>query len=153
MYIMQQGRLHILDELFKTSDWPNQESLLLALEKRGIQTTQATLSRDLEVLGIVKINGVYTKKSLSTGLDGFIQILSCTFVSPNLFVIKTSPGLAQAAARLIDESSLKGIAGTIAGDDTIFVALQSAQQKTQLQKNLVQLFNNTRARRRATTRD
>ena len=90
-----------------------------ALARRGMNTTQATISRDIQELGLVRsVNGYRSSAALVREL-----VLSVELVEP-MAVIKTPPGTANLVARRIDEAALNGIAGTVAGDDTIIVVLR-----------------------------
>ena len=98
----------------------DQSELLAALAARGHVLTQSTLSRKLKVLGYHKQDGRYTQPSVPG-----IKLLSVTLVAPNLLVLRTAPGFAGALAVRLDANPLPGQAGTIAGDDTVFVAVQA----------------------------
>ena len=94
-----------------------QQELAEALARRGLHATQATISRDIQELGLVRsVSGYRSSASLVREL-----VLSVELVEP-MAVIRTPPGTANLVARRIDEAALPGIAGTVAGDDTIFVA-------------------------------
>ncbi len=99
----------------------DQSELLAALAARGHALTQSTLSRKLKSLGYHKHDGRYTQPSV----PGF-KLVSVTLVAPNLLVLRTAPGFAGALAVRLDANPLPGQAGTIAGDDTVFVAVQVA---------------------------
>ena len=142
---MQNSNRHKeLSELIETGEFDSQEALLSAIQEKGFEITQATLSRDLKRIGAVKRGGRYTLGPVGYALDGFSKVVQTQYVEPNLVVVKTTPGLAQAAASMIDNSKLAGIAGTIAGDDTIMVVIESPGLQGTIQKNISQLF--TRAR-------
>ena len=96
-----------------------QQELAEALARRGLRATQATISRDVQELGLVRSVGGYRS---STDLVREL-VLSVELVEP-VVVIKTPPGTANLVARRIDEASLPGIAGTVAGDDTIIAVLR-----------------------------
>ena len=98
----------------------DQSELLAALAARGHVLTQSTLSRKLKGLGYHKQDGRYTQPSV----PGF-KLVSVTLVAPNLLVLRTAPGFAGALAVRLDANPLPGQAGTIAGDDTVFVAVQT----------------------------
>ena len=100
----------------------DQSELLAALAARGHVLTQSTLSRKLKGLGYQKQDGRYTQP----GVPGF-KLVSVTLVAPNLLVLRTAPGFAGALAVRLDANPLPGQAGTIAGDDTVFVAVQVEQ--------------------------
>ena len=96
-----------------------QQDIAEALARRGVRATQATISRDIQELGLIRSGkGYRNSASLVSEL-----VLSIELVE-NLAVIKTPPGTANLVARRIDESGLPGIAGTVAGDDTILVVLR-----------------------------
>ncbi len=99
----------------------DQTELLSALAARGHVLTQSTLSRKLKSLGYQKQDGHY----IQPGVPGF-KLQSLVVVAPNLLVLRTAPGFAGVLAVRLDANPLPGQAGTIAGDDTVFVAVQVA---------------------------
>ncbi|MFW0787653.1 arginine repressor [Gordonia sp. CPCC 206044] len=116
----------------------SQSELQNLLSEQGIDATQATLSRDLDELGAVKLRaadggaGVYVVpedgspvRGVSGGTDRLARLLSDLLVSTdssgNMAVLRTPPGAAHYLASAIDRASLSEVVGTIAGDDTIFV--------------------------------
>lgn len=124
-------------QLIQSDQISSQEQLTKLLEAEGIISTQATISRDLDEIGALKVNmaegkSVYAiaeiakrpgaQGTLSKNLKQFV--LSVEAVSP-LIVIKTSVGCAQVVCAAIDYVGMVEIAGTIAGDDTIFIATKS----------------------------
>ena len=95
-----------------------QQDIAAALARRGLRATQATISRDIQELGLVRaVKGYRSSAALVPEL-----VLSVEIVEP-MAVIRTPPGTANMVARRIDEASLPGIAGTVAGDDTIIAVL------------------------------
>jgi len=123
-------------QLIDTMDIDTQEMLAEQLLARGIRVTQATISRDIKELRLIKVlsdHGTYkyataerSEKSIS---DRMIRIFSESVVSmieaENLIVIKTLPASANVAAEAIDGLNWSEIAGTLAGENSIFVALKS----------------------------
>ena len=116
----------------------SQSELAALLAADGVEVTQATLSRDLEELGAVKLRGadggggVYVVpedgspvRGVSGGTERLSRLLAellvSTDASANLAVLRTPPGAAHYLASAIDRASLPEVVGTIAGDDTIFV--------------------------------
>jgi len=96
-----------------------QQEIAHALARRGIHATQATVSRDIQELGLVRSGSGYrSQAALVREL-----VLSVEVVEP-MAVIRTPPGTANLVARRIDEAALPGIAGTVAGDDTIIAVLR-----------------------------
>ena len=98
-----------------------QQEIAAALARRGMHTTQATISRDIQELGLVRSGAGYRS---SAALVREL-VLSVEVVEP-MAVIRTPPGTANLVARRIDEAALPGIAGTVAGDDTIIVVLRKS---------------------------
>jgi transcriptional regulator of arginine metabolism len=106
-----------------------QEELLAALAAAGLRATQATLSRDLARLGARRVSRpeggtVYelADGAASGGLGALRALVDDVVANASLVVIRTHPGSAPAVARAIDLAELREVLGTIAGDDTIFVA-------------------------------
>ena len=152
MIMKAQRHAQIID-LIKNKNIETQEELTLMLKESGFDTTQATVSRDIKELKLVKVpdeNGNY-KYAVKTNHDDiklsakFKTILIETVlridVSTSIVVIKTFPGMAQAAASAIDNMNWSEIVGTIAGDDTIFVALKTAEDAVLLCSKIKVLLN------------
>ena len=96
-----------------------QQELAEALARRGMHATQATISRDVQELGLVRsVRGYRSSAALVREL-----VLSVELVEP-VAVIRTPPGTANLVARRIVEAALPGVAGTVAGDDTIIAVLR-----------------------------
>ena len=129
----QTERTHHLIMLLKTRRFESHEALLEALEQAGVDSTQATLSRDLNRLGVKKAHGLYQLP----GSNPSLQIIPA---GPNLLVLKTLPGRASAIAAEIDAANLDGLAGTVAGDDTIFIAIRDLKAQNHIQKQLLEKF-------------
>ncbi|MGA7054681.1 MAG: arginine repressor [Mycobacterium sp.] len=127
----------------------SQSELAALLADEGIDVTQATLSRDLEELGAVKLRGadggvgVYIVpedgspvRGVSGGTDRMSRLLSellvSTDASGNLAVLRTPPGAAHYLASAIDRAALPHVVGTIAGDDTILVVAREPMTGAEL---------------------
>jgi transcriptional regulator of arginine metabolism len=108
-----------------------QHEIASALARRGVRATQATISRDIQELGLVRSGAGYRS---STALVREL-VLSVELVSP-LAVIKTPPGTANLVARAVDEAGLEGVAGTVAGDDTILAVLADGRASEALRRFL-----------------
>jgi transcriptional regulator of arginine metabolism len=121
-------------ELIATTAISRQDELAKKLSERGFTVTQASVSRDLEKLGIVKINGRYIPQPPAR--IGAFGRVTFTDAGENLIVIKCGSGLASAAAVRIDSAAIPEIVGTIAGDDTIFVAVKGADDQAQATRSL-----------------
>ncbi len=111
--------------LVEQEEISDQSQLLRRLDAIDHCVTQPTLSRHLRKLGIQKIAGRYRSVDVApAALPAFTLIE----VSPCLLVIRTQPGYAQPLAVMLDQNELDGVAGTIAGDDTIFLAIRPEYQ-------------------------
>jgi len=123
-------------EIIESKDIETQEELAEELKNHGVRVTQATVSRDIKELRLLKVlaeNGGYkyaTAERAEKGMsERFIRIFSESVLSivgaKNLIVIKTLPASANAAAEAIDSLKWPEIIGCIAGDNTIFVVAQT----------------------------
>ena len=120
-----------------------QAELLAALEHRGVSASQPVLSRDLRALGAVKAAGAYSlpAEERVTPLDDLCALLrGVDTAGPHMIVIHCEPGAAGSLARALEAESLAGVAGTIAGDDTIFVALTSHEGGRAVQRRVRSLL-------------
>ncbi len=129
-------RLRILAELIRSGAFVSQEGLTGKLRELGFAVTQATVSRDLEQIGAVKLKrGGVLSYALPDQLGaadwsaGRLERILREFVvsveaAGQLIVVKTPPGSAHLVASAIDHASLPEIAGTVSGDDTMFVAIR-----------------------------
>jgi transcriptional regulator of arginine metabolism len=99
-----------------------QAELLRRLTARGHTLTQPTLSRQLKRLGYAKRDGVWQPPEQTESLP----VRRLAIAPPNLLVLKTDPGFANALAARLDATPLPGQVGTLAGDDTVFVAVLPA---------------------------
>jgi len=117
-----------------------QAELVHLLNDKGVECTQASVSRDIRELGLVKRKGRYVPpdlpavvsdvRELGIKVGGFL--CSMTIVGDHLVVIRTLPGTADSIALYIDHASWPGVVGTIAGDDTIFIAVTSLAAGTRV---------------------
>jgi transcriptional regulator of arginine metabolism len=123
-----------------------QEELLAALAREGFRATQATLSRDLQRLGARRVageDGAFYEvdgpppTEGKAALRGLVQAVDA---NASLAVVRTAAGAAQAVARAIDDARLPEALGSIAGDDTIFVAPAGAVRPRRLAERLALLF-------------
>lgn len=121
-------RLSQIRQIIATQSVKNQEELVQLLTDAGYSCTQSSVSRDLHDLGVVKSQGQYTLKE--TDLMKQLGVVSATPAGPNLLIVKTAIGAAQLVAFQIDQLGLKQIIGTVAGDDTIFIATANQADQT-----------------------
>lgn len=131
--VTRAGRHARIVELIRDKAIRSQTELAELLAGEGVQVTQATLSRDLEELGAVKVSGAYLipedgKRPLREAEQAparlirlLRELLTGVDASANIAVLRTPPGAAQFLASALDRSGLSDVVGTIAGDDTIFV--------------------------------
>ncbi len=135
---MKSNRQAMILELISQQDIETQNQMMEALQAQGIRTTQATLSRDIKELRLVKElspGGVYryvaaTRDELSDYDVRLQKIFRESVISyapaQNLVVLRTLPGLANAAASALDNVNVPELVGTLAGDDTVFLAMHNS---------------------------
>src|SRR6476661_2020453 len=115
-----------------------QEDLRALLESSGVAATQSSVSRDLEELGIVKHHGHYTlPRANGASARG---LLSLDQAGDSLVIARTLPGLASAVAVEIDSAALPEVVGTIAGEDTIFIAVRGAKAQRAVVKQVWEIL-------------
>ena len=117
-----------------------QEELTALLERAGLQVTQSSVSRDLLELGIVKQHGHYALPQAQTGAASR-GLLSLERAGDVLVVARCEPGLASAVAVEIDRAALPEIVGTIAGEDTIFIAVSEHKAQRGVVKKIWEIFD------------
>lgn len=123
-------------EIITNRDIETQEHLLQELNKAGFRSTQATISRDIKELRIVKeltSFGTYRYTTATSEVGGtfssklntiFRQCVTRFDYAQNMVVIHTLPGLASAAASAVDAMNMSVVVGTLAGDDTVFIVMR-----------------------------
>jgi transcriptional regulator of arginine metabolism len=116
-----------------------QEELTAQLERAGVAATQSSVSRDLEELGIIKRHGYYTLPQASN-VTAARGLLSLEVAGDALVVAKCEPGLASAVAVEIDGAHMEEIVGTLAGEDTIFIAVNERKAQRAAIKKIWELF-------------
>lgn len=148
---MKAGRHARILALISEHPIETQDELLTLLKTEGYKATQATISRDIKDLRLVKTLGsdgkyryVSAEKKPSDIHSGFSSLFSTTVVSidyaGNIVVIKTLSGMAQAVCASLDSLNYSSVVGTIAGDDTIFIACRSAELALKLTDELKMLI-------------
>ncbi|MBL6756616.1 MAG: arginine repressor [Planctomycetes bacterium] len=127
-------RRALVVELIGEGHGSSQQSLVDALAARGVDITQATLSRDLRELGAVKGAAGYVVPATSASplVDALGRWLVSARAAQNLVVLRTPPGGASPLAVALDASGRTGMLGTIAGDDTILVICPAARAAREL---------------------
>lgn len=135
---MKQKRQKKIVELIEQNNIETQEELAERLIAAGFQVTQATVSRDIREMKLSKVpigkgkqKYVIVKQRENQLGDKYIRVLRDGFVSmdmaQNILVVKTVSGMAMAVAAALDAISLTGIVGSIAGDDTIMIAVRTVE--------------------------
>lgn len=133
-------------EILRSGSVTTQGELREALADRGIHVTQATVSRDIEDLGIVKMRDGYhapaapeavapPQPSLAVILKEFLREVR---VASNLVVVRTHPGNAHSVAVALDSTGWPEVVGTVAGDDTIFLATSAPRQAGRVRERILE---------------
>lgn len=141
------ARKALVASLIVTETIDSQESLVVALKRKGVVVTQATASRDLVDLGAHRErdrNGVmkYVLPAEAKALPSNNLLLS-TKASGNLVIVRTPPGGAQLLASSLDQSGIPSLIGTIAGDDTVMAVASTAQGGARLSKEIEDYLGST----------
>lgn len=132
---MKSARQKKILEIITSKDVETQNQLISELASQGVKSTQATLSRDIKELRLMKeLTGSGKYRYAAAGREDaqdldlrlkkiFRESVTSYAVAQNLLVIKTLPGLANAACSALDGMDIPGLVGTLAGDDTAFIAM------------------------------
>lgn len=136
-----------IQELLKVDNLESQEDIRIALKKRGMIVNQTMISRVLHKLGAIKISEGQTTfyrlpselKSVSPD-DSLKHLILNIAHNESLIIIQTTPGSAQLVARLLDQRKDLGILGTVAGDDTIFIAPEKTKNISMIYRKIYQHF-------------
>lgn len=147
---MKQKRHSRILKIIKEKDVKTQEQLTELLKQEDFEVTQATVSRDIKELGLVKVpsaGGGYkyafanrAKAESSQHLNIFSKAVTGIDYAMHTIVIKTYSGMAPAVAASLDSLIGQEILGTIAGDDTILVITENPEEAAKLTKKLEKLF-------------
>lgn len=143
---MKNARQKEIVEIIRQYKVSNQDSLQELLRERGYPVTQATISRDIRELNLIKkadSDGIYhyvmPDHTISSGDMMTGNVLSVDYAGHTL-VIKCRSGTAQAVCTVLDEMQRPEIVGTLAGDDTIFALMRTAEQAKRYAAELMQLI-------------
>lgn len=131
---MKNYRHKLIIDLITNESIRTQDELRTKLQENGVTVTQATLSRDIKELGLVKAD---CYRAEHTTLPPIIanSVLS-TDHAGNTVVIKCRPGMANAVCAELDQLTLSDVVGTLAGDDTIFVLMRTPQAAAHFSENI-----------------
>lgn len=149
---MKTARQNAILQIISEHDIETQGQLIDALAKVGVASTQATLSRDIKDLQLVKelgdngkyhyvVNGKAKSSDHEIRLRKiFRESVTSYTVAQNIIVIKTLPGLASAAGAALDAMHIEHLAGTIAGDDTAFLAMTDSKSAIEFCNEIDKMF-------------
>ena len=141
----QSQRRDAIKTLLMQGPAENQQAVVRALEAEGFEATQSSVSRDLRELGAVKTGRGYALPNATDNTDEVASVVEflrkITAAGPNLTVIETAIGAAQRVALALDRSDWPEVIGNIGGDDTVFVATDTAAS----QKILISKLERARA--------
>lgn len=149
---MKRVRQRKIIEIIENNEIETQEDLAELLQKEGFLATQATISRDIRELKLSKVTNkegkqryVVLKHEENYLGDKYARVLREGFVSmdqaQNILVVKTVAGMAMAVAAALDDLKYPEIVGSIAGDDTIMLAVRSTEQTTALMGKIRDILN------------
>jgi transcriptional regulator of arginine metabolism len=136
---MKNNRQAMILEIISQENIETQEQLLTRLQERGITSTQATISRDIKQLHLIKepvgqgvykyaVSGNRTRLNFAEKLRTiFRESITSIDYAQNIVVIKTMPGLASAACSALDNMNINYMVGSLAGDDTAFLLMKDTE--------------------------
>lgn len=134
----KEKRQQKIRDLVQTRNIGTQEELTELLSKAKFSVTQSSVSRDLVELGIIKAGGFYAIPQKEINED--LGLLTLEVASESLVVARCESGLASAVCVRIDREKIEEIVGTIAGDDTIFIAVRSHKEQKAILKKVWEIF-------------
>ena len=136
-------RREVLKAVLKERKCSSQDEILQALAERGVQTTQPVLSRDLRSLRAAKRDGTYTllANERVTPLESLCSLLRGTCAAgPHMVIVRCEAGAASAIARALESEGIDGMLGTVAGDDTVFAAVEDADAGDRVRHRVIALL-------------
>lgn len=138
-------RREIIALTLSTQKIHTQDDLIKALKKKGIEVTQATLSRDMKEIGAFKFTepggDIFYKCSEPKALVPSNGMVKDIDISGQMCVIHCKPGFASAVASQLDESFISGIMGSLAGDDTVLVILREDAKKEKIKSAIKDILS------------
>ena len=128
-------------QLVQESALHSQAELRAKLRSAGFRASQPVLSRDLRLLRVAKEAGVYRIREPErvTPLAALKSLLRSSEPAHELVLLRCEPGAASAVARALEAEELEGVVGTVAGDDTVLIALDSKAAAQRVKKRVAQL--------------
>ena len=137
---MKSKRQEKILELIADHSVQTQEQLLAELNEAGFSTTQATISRDIMDMGLVKSREGYYVLPEEMRLQRMVsELVEEVHVAGNLVVVKTFSGGAAGVSAALDKASLRGALGTVAGDNTIMIAAESPEAAVEVERAIDRL--------------
>jgi transcriptional regulator of arginine metabolism len=136
--MLKRARQRKILNLIRAKPIGTQEALREHLERSGVSATQSSVSRDLEELGVIKHHGRYALPHANG--DATRGLLGLDTAGEVLIVARCLPGRASAVAVEIDDAALPEIVGTLAGEDTIFIAVRDQKGQRASMKKIWELF-------------
>lgn len=136
---MKNDRQSMILEIISQENIETQEQLLVRLQERGVTSTQATISRDIKQMHLIKepvghgvykyaVSGNRTRLNFAEKLRTiFRESITSIDSAQNIVVIKTMPGLASAACAALDDMGVAYMVGSLAGDDTAFLVMRDTE--------------------------
>ena len=149
---MKNNRQTMILEIISQENIETQEQLLARLQERGISSTQATISRDIKQMHLIKepvghgvykyaVSGNRTKLNFAEKLRTiFRESITSIACAQNIVVIKTMPGLASAACSALDNMDITYMVGSLAGDDTAFLAMSDMESALEFCKLIEEML-------------
>lgn len=141
---MKNNRHNVIMSIIGAKKIRTHEQLISELSALGYNVTQATISRDIKVLGLSKFSDAegsyYGAGNDKTGIFPYTDYVLSVDFGCNMIVINTKPGTASAVASTVDSMLKNDILGSIAGDDTIFIATKSEDAAKKICNNLKSFF-------------
>ena len=149
---MKNSRQNMILEIITQENIETQEQLLSRLQERGITSTQATISRDIKQMHLVKepvghgvykyaVSGNRTKLNFAEKLRTiFRESITGVDYAQNMVVLKTMPGLASAACSALDNMNYSMLVGTLAGDDTAFLVMRDTESAAEFCEEIKEML-------------
>ena len=138
--LMKERRLELIREIIRHEIIETQDELAAQLRKRRIAVTQATVSRDIKELMLIKVptgDGRFTKERMRRVFND--TIVDCDY-SENILVVRTLPGGANTVAAALDYCKWPEIIGTVAGDDSILVVIKPKETAPVVRKRILDML-------------
>ena len=156
---VRRQRRQVLSELIREGNVHRQAQLVEGLRQRGFSVTQSSVSRDLRDLRVGKVAGLYVlpatflsveEDKLGAGVPAEVSrwVRSVRAAGPNLLIVRTAPGSAMQVATNLDRMAWTEVVGTVAGDDTIFIATDGKVAQSRVARRLFEAEERTGSRDR-----